>query len=148
MSFERVGIAFIEAEVALRKSIFLKGYELGKGRPLTNEEQQEVVDTLYQKAYDDSLARTREERVDLRQSIRKWKEGVPRVRQSETESPNVAPADTCDRKIEAFTFKKGKHLIFSALAFLITSAFFIRLAISSRPFCFSNAAQLECNSVA
>lgn len=38
MSLDRLGIAFIEAEVALRKSIFLKGYELGKGRPLTNED--------------------------------------------------------------------------------------------------------------
>ena len=66
MSFERIGIAFIEAEVALRKSLFLKGYELGKGRPLTNEEQQEVVDTLYQ---NDSLAQIREERTDLTQSI-------------------------------------------------------------------------------
>jgi len=33
MSLERIGIAFIEAEVALRKSIpQIKGYELGKGR--------------------------------------------------------------------------------------------------------------------
>ena len=73
MSLERIGIAFIEAEVALRKSIFLKGYELGKGRPLTNEEQQEAVDPLYQKTYDDSLARIREERADLTQSIKTWK---------------------------------------------------------------------------
>jgi hypothetical protein len=70
MSFERIGIAFIEAEVALRKSLFLKGYELGKGRPLTNEEQQEVVDTLYQ---NDSFAQIREERTDLTQSIETWK---------------------------------------------------------------------------
>jgi len=40
---------------------------------LTNEEQQEAVDTLYQKAYDDSLARIREERADLTQSIKTWK---------------------------------------------------------------------------
>ena len=52
----------VEVEVALRKSIFLKGYELGKGRPLTNEEQKEVVDTLYQQAYDDSLKRIQEEK--------------------------------------------------------------------------------------
>jgi hypothetical protein len=73
LSSPQIGIAFIEAEVALRKSIFLKGYELAKGRPLTNEEQQEAVDTLYQKAYDDSLARIREERADLTQSIKTWK---------------------------------------------------------------------------
>ena len=48
MSFEKMAIATFEAEVALRKSIFLKGYELGKGRPLTNEEQKDVVDTHYQ----------------------------------------------------------------------------------------------------
>ena len=42
-----MAIATLEAEVALRKSIFLKGYELGKGRPLTNEEQKDVVDTHY-----------------------------------------------------------------------------------------------------
>jgi hypothetical protein len=32
---------------------------------VTNEEQQEAVDTHYQKAYDDSLERIREERADL-----------------------------------------------------------------------------------
>lgn len=57
----------------MRKSIFLKGYELGKGRALTNEEQQEVVATLYQKAYDDSLERIREERTDLTQTIKREK---------------------------------------------------------------------------
>ena len=70
MSLERIGIAFIEAEVALRKSIFLTGYQLGKGRPLTNEEQQDALHTLYQKAYDDSLERIRKERAGLTQSIK------------------------------------------------------------------------------
>ena len=71
-----MAIATLEAEVALRKSIFLKGYELGKGRPLTNEEQKQVVDTLYQQAYDDSLERIREERADLVQSTREFKDGL------------------------------------------------------------------------
>jgi hypothetical protein len=31
MSFEKMAIATLEAEVGLRKSIFLKAYELGKG---------------------------------------------------------------------------------------------------------------------
>ena len=76
MSFEKMAIATLEAEVALRKSIFLKGYELGKGRPLTNEEQKDVVDTPYQQAYDDCLERIREERADLLQSIREFKDGL------------------------------------------------------------------------
>jgi len=71
-----MAIATLEAEVALRKSIFLKGYELGEGRPLTNEEQKQVVDTLYQQAYDDSLERIREERADLVQSTREFKDGL------------------------------------------------------------------------
>ena len=71
-----MAIATLEAEVALRKSIFLKGYELGKGQPLTNEEQKDVVDTHYQQAYDDSLERIREERADLLQSIQKFKDGL------------------------------------------------------------------------
>ena len=76
MSFEKMAIATLEAEVALRKSIFLKGYELGKGQPLTNEEQKDVVDTHYQQAYDDSPERIREERADLLQSIQKFKDGL------------------------------------------------------------------------
>ena len=40
------------------------------GRPSTNEEQQEVVDTLYQKAYDYSLERIREEIADMTQNIK------------------------------------------------------------------------------
>jgi hypothetical protein len=44
---------------------------------LSNEEQKEVVDTLYQQAYDDSLERIREERADLLQSIRKFKDDLP-----------------------------------------------------------------------
>ena len=71
-----MAIATLEAEVALRKSIFLKGYELGKGRPLTNEEQKDVVDTHYQQAYDDSPERIREERADLVQSTREFKDGL------------------------------------------------------------------------
>jgi len=71
-----MAIATLEAEVALRKSIFLKGYELGKGQPLTNEEQKDVVDTHYQQAYDDSPERIREERADLLQSIQKFKDGL------------------------------------------------------------------------
>ena len=71
-----MAIATLEAEVALRKSIFLKGYELGEGRPLTNEEHKQVVDTLYQQAYDDSLERIREKRADLVQSTREFKDGL------------------------------------------------------------------------
>ena len=71
-----MAIATLEAEVALRKSIFLKGYELGKGQPLTNEEQKDVVDTHYQQAYDDSPERIREERADLVQSTREFKDGL------------------------------------------------------------------------
>ena len=73
MSLERVGIAFIEAEVALTKVIFLKGVELGKGRPLTADEERAMLRDFYQKAYDDSLERTREEIVDLKQSIKTLK---------------------------------------------------------------------------
>jgi hypothetical protein len=43
---------------------------------LTNEEQKDVVDTPYQQAYDDSLERIREERADLLQSIREFKDGL------------------------------------------------------------------------
>ena len=76
MSFEKMAIATLEAEVGLRKSIFLKAYELGKGQPLTNEEQKDVVDTHYQQAYDDSPERIREEKADLLQSIQKFKDGL------------------------------------------------------------------------